>query len=45
MKRVFLIVLDSVGIGEMPDAADYKVSSGKMKIEMPPLSATILVAT
>lgn len=24
MKRVFLIVLDSVGIGELPDAADYK---------------------
>lgn len=24
MKRVFLIVLDSVGIGEMPDAAEYK---------------------
>ncbi|HOO79730.1 MAG TPA: phosphopentomutase [Lachnospiraceae bacterium] len=24
MKRVFLIVLDSVGIGEMPDAAQYK---------------------
>ena len=23
MKRVFLIVLDSVGIGEMPDAARY----------------------
>lgn len=23
MKRVFLVVLDSVGIGEMPDAADY----------------------
>ena len=23
VKRVFLIVLDSVGIGEMPDAADY----------------------
>lgn len=23
MKRVFLTVLDSVGIGEMPDAADY----------------------
>ncbi len=23
MKRVFLIVLDSVGIGEMPDASDY----------------------
>lgn len=23
MKRVFLFVLDSVGIGEMPDAADY----------------------
>lgn len=23
MKRVFLIVLDSVGIGEMPDAAAY----------------------
>lgn len=23
IKRVFLIVLDSVGIGEMPDAADY----------------------
>ncbi|MCH1981557.1 phosphopentomutase [Ruminococcus sp. OA3] len=24
IKRVFLIVLDSFGIGEMPDAADYK---------------------
>lgn len=24
MKRIFLIVLDSVGIGEMPDAAEYK---------------------
>ena len=24
MKRVFLIVLDSCGIGEMPDAADFK---------------------
>ena len=23
MKRVFLIVLDSVGIGEMPDAAEF----------------------
>ena len=23
MKRIFLIVLDSVGIGEMPDAANY----------------------
>ena len=23
MKRVFLIVLDSVGIGAMPDAAEY----------------------
>ena len=23
MKRVFLIVLDSVGMGEMPDAAEY----------------------
>ena len=23
MKRVFLIVLDSVGIGALPDAADY----------------------
>ena len=23
MKRVFLIVLDSFGIGEMPDAAAY----------------------
>ena len=23
MKRVFLIVLDSFGIGEMPDSADY----------------------
>lgn len=23
MKRVFLIVLDSVGIGEEPDAAEY----------------------
>lgn len=24
MKRVFLIVLDSVGVGELPDAADYQ---------------------
>ncbi len=24
MKRIFLIVLDSVGIGEMPDAADFR---------------------
>ena len=23
MKRVFLVVLDSVGIGELPDAKDY----------------------
>ena len=23
MKRVFLIVLDSVGIGQMPDAAEF----------------------
>ena len=23
MKRIFLIVLDSFGIGQMPDAADY----------------------
>ena len=23
MKRVFLIVLDSLGIGEMPDSAEY----------------------
>ena len=23
MKRILLIVLDSVGIGEMPDAADF----------------------
>ena len=23
MKRVFIIVLDSFGIGELPDAADY----------------------
>lgn len=23
MKRIFLVVLDSVGIGELPDAADY----------------------
>ena len=23
MKRVFLIVLDSFGVGEMPDAADF----------------------
>ena len=23
MKRVFLVVLDSVGIGELPDAGDY----------------------
>ena len=30
---------------EQVDVAEYKVSSGKMKIEMPPLSATILVAT
>lgn len=25
MKRIFLIVLDSFGIGEMPDAANYGV--------------------
>ncbi|BBF44753.1 phosphopentomutase [Lachnospiraceae bacterium KM106-2] len=32
MKRVFLIVLDSVGVGELPDAADYKdVGSNTMK--------------
>ena len=32
MKRVFLIVLDSVGIGEMPDAVDYKdVGSNTLK--------------
>ena len=24
MKRVFLIVLDSVGMGEMPDAAELQ---------------------
>lgn len=24
MKRVFIIVLDSVGVGELPDAADYQ---------------------
>ena len=23
IKRVFLIVLDSMGVGELPDAADY----------------------
>ena len=23
MKRVFLVVLDSVGVGELPDAKDY----------------------
>lgn len=23
MKRIFLIVLDSVGLGELPDAAQY----------------------
>ena len=23
MKRVFLVVLDSFGIGELPDAAEY----------------------
>ena len=26
MKRVFVIVLDSFGIGELPDAANYKDS-------------------
>ena len=32
MKRVFLIVLDSVGIGEMPDAADFgDVGSNTLK--------------
>ena len=32
-KRVFLIVLDSVGIGELPDAADYKdVGSNTLKV-------------
>lgn len=32
MKRVFLIVLDSVGIGEMPDAAEYgDVGSNTLK--------------
>lgn len=32
MKRVFLIVLDSVGIGELPDAAEYKdVGSNTLK--------------
>lgn len=32
MKRVFLIVLDSFGIGELPDAADYgDVGSNTMK--------------
>lgn len=32
MKRVFLIVLDSVGIGEMPDAAKYQdVGSNTLK--------------
>ena len=36
MKRVFLIVLDSVGMGEMPDAAEYgdalcKKEAEKMK--------------
>lgn len=43
MKRVFLIVLDSVGIGEMPDAADYgdagsntlKAASTSDKFSMP----------
>ena len=43
MKRVFLIVLDSVGIGEMPDAADYgdlgsntlKAASGSPYFSMP----------
>ena len=43
MKRVFLIVLDSVGIGEMPDAAEYgdagsntlKACFGNDKFHMP----------
>ena len=29
MKRVFLIVLDSVGIGEMPDADEYGDAGSK----------------
>lgn len=45
MKRVFLIVLDSVGIGEMPDAAEYgdkgsntlKSCSKSLKFSMPNL--------
>lgn len=43
MKRIFLIVLDSVGIGEMPDAAEYgdagsntiKAASGSPYFSMP----------
>ena len=32
-KRVFLIVLDSVGVGEAPDAADFgDVGGGKIKV-------------
>ena len=32
MKRLFLIVLDSVGIGELPDAANYgDVGSNTLK--------------
>ena len=41
MKQLILSSNDSFQV----DVAEYKVSSGKMKIEMPPLSATILVAT
>lgn len=41
MKQALLSSNDSFQV----DVADYKVSSGKMKIDMPPLSATILVAT
>ena len=44
MKRVFLIVLDSVGIGEMPDAADYgDAGSNTIKAaSMSPVSYTHL---
>ena len=27
-RRIFLIVIDSLGIGEMPDAADYGDGGG-----------------
>ena len=34
MKRVFLIVLDSVGMGEMPDAAEYGEAGSNTILEV-----------